>query len=360
MTLPLGSEYIRWAKARERFRYNLGRSSIRPCPREEFDPAEFAVDVNGANAHGWLPLREAIAERYGVTADRVVLASGTSMANHLVHASLLSPGDEVLVESPCYEPLRALAALFRCDTREIRRSWDRGWRIDLDAVEGSITPQTRLIVLSDLHNPTGVRATEEELEALVVLAERHGLHVLVDEVYLEFLPPAGYRVAARRSDRLISTCSLTKAYGLDGLRAGWIIAAPELASRIRDLNDLYGIILPHPAEQLALRAFERLDRLRASVAALVATNRARFEAFLEEHPQLDWVPPDAGPIGFVRLQGPATVEAVVRRLEHDYDATLPAGSHFGARDHFRVGFGMETSDLEAGLERLGKALARAG
>lgn len=360
MTPPLGSEYIRWAKSRERFRYNLGRSSIRPCPPEEFDPAEFALDVNGANAHGWLPLREAIARRYEVTPDRVVLASGTSMANHLVHASLLAPGDEVLVETPCYEPLRALAAYFRCDTRELRRSRNSGWRIDLDAIERSITPRTRLVVISDLHNPTGVRASEEELDALVVLAERHGLHVLVDEVYLEFLPPTGYRIAARRSDRLISTCSLTKAYGLDGLRAGWIVATPELSRRIRDINDLYGIILPYPAEQLALRAVGRLDRLRASVAALVSANRARFETFLQEHPQLDWIPPAAGPIGFVRLQGPVTVEAVVRLLERDYDATLPAGSHFGAPDHFRVGFGMEAADLEAGLERLDDALARLG
>jgi aspartate/methionine/tyrosine aminotransferase len=353
----VGSEYIRWAKSREHFRYNIGRSSIRPCPRSDFDPAEFELEVNGPNAQGWSPLREAIGDRYGVDAARVVLAIGTSMANHLVHASVLEPGDEVLVESPCYEPLRALAGAFRCHATRFERRREDGWRIDPDAVARALTPRTRLVVISDLHNPTGVRAGDEELEALADLAERRDLHLLVDEVYLEFLPVTEYRIAALRSDRLLSTCSLTKAYGLDGLRAGWIVTTAERAQALRDLNDLYGIIMPHPSEQLALHALQRIERLRASVARLVAGNRSRFERFLLDHPDLEWVAPAAGPIGFVRLRGPS-VESLVDLLEREYDATLPAGRFFGAPDHFRVGFGMEAGDLEAGLDRLSSALSR--
>jgi len=357
--MNVGSDYIRWAKSRERFRYNIGRSSIRACPVEQFDPSDFRLAVNGPNAHGWEPLRAALADRYGVEIERVVLATGTSMANHLALASLVQPGDEVLVESPCYEPLRALPALFRCPVRTFSRSRDSGWSLDIETIEAALSPSTRVIVISDLHNPTGVRAGEEMLDALANLAEQHDLFVIVDEVYLEFLPTSDYRIATRRSPRMISTCSLTKAYGLDGLRAGWIVAAPEVAARIRELNDLYGIIMAHPSEQLALHALECVDRLHRGVAELVAVNRERFEVFLAAHPQLDWEPPAAGPIGFVRLRD-ASVEALVQLLEQDYDATLPPGRFFGTEDHFRVGFGMETPDLEAGLERLAGALARVG
>jgi aspartate/methionine/tyrosine aminotransferase len=355
--MPPGSEYIRWAKSRERFRYNIGRSSIRPCPQELLRIRAQDVVVNGPNAHGWEPLREALGARQGVSPERIVLAIGASMANHLACSALVEPGDDVLVERPCYEPLLALPTLLGCPPRQFERRAEEGWRLNPDALEQRLQPNTRLVILSDLHNPTGVRAAPDDLERIAELAERHDFDVLVDEVYLEFLAAATPRIAATRSPRMISTCSLTKAYGLDGLRAGWIVAREDLASRIRDRNDLYGIIMPHPSERLALRAIERIDALQQSVASLVAHNRALFEVFLSEHSALSWAPPAAGPIGFVRLAG-APVDSLVELLERDHDATLPPGKFFGAADHFRVGFGMETSDLEAGLDCLASALRR--
>lgn len=349
-----GSDYIRWAKSREKFRYNVGRSSIRPCPYELLDPRPEDFQIHGDNTHGWPPLLHALADRYGVEPERVTLAIGASMANHLACAALLGAGDHVLVESPGYEPLRSLPGLFGARVEPLERD-PEGWGLDPDTVRRRLRPQTRLVILSDYHNPSGAALAPAALEQLAALAEEHDFHVLVDEVYREFTYVPGEAVAATRSPRFVSTCSLTKAYGLDGLRAGWILCARDLAERIRTLNDLYGIIMPHPTERLALRALQRIDVLRADVDALLAVNRRRIERFLAARDDLDWVPPAAGPVGLVRVRG-GRVDDLLRLLEERYDTTLPPGHFFDVPDHFRVAFGMLTGDLDEGLRRLGAAL----
>lgn len=352
-----GSAYIRWAKSRERFTYAIGRSSIRPCPADLFSPRAEDLVVNGPNAQGWLPLREALGDRFGVTAAHVVLACGTSMANHLACATLLDRGDEVLVETPGYEPLWRLPAYLGASVRRFHRTRSPDFELRIEDIEKALTTRTRLIILSDPHNPSGRRAAPQVLDDLAALADDRDLHVLVDEVYLEFCyRPGEHRIAARCGDRVISTCSLTKAYGLDGLRAGWIVATPALAQRMRDLNDLFGIILPHPGERLALAALQHLDAMRADVDALLRRNLPLVQRFVDDRDDLSWRPPEVGPVGFVRYGG--SVEALVRLLEEDYDATVPPGRFFDAPDHFRIGFGMLTDQLEQGLERLGAALDR--
>ena len=352
-----GSEYIRWAKSRERFRYNLGRSSIRPCPAELLAARPEDLVINGDSAYGWPPLLNALGTRYGVESQRVVLAIGTSLANHLVCAALLSPGDHVLVESPGYEPLLRLPPLFGASVGTFARLPESGWFLDAGMVESQLTPETRLIILSNLHNPTGNRLAPGTLEDLAELARARDLHVLVDEVYLEFERLPGDGFAAGVSERLVSTSSLTKAYGLDGLRAGWIVASDAIAERVRTINDLYGVIMPHPSERLALRALERIGNLRQGVSDLLAVNRPLVEQFIAGRPELDWTPPAAGPVGFVGFQR-TPVSELVSLLESEYDATLPAGEFFGRPDYFRIAFGMVTPDLVEGLSRLGRALDR--
>lgn len=348
-----GSRYIRWAKSREGFRYNLGRSSIQACPPELLQARVEDLEINGPNAHGWMPLRERLAARYAVEPDNIMLAIGTSMANHLVCAALAGPGDHVLVEDPCYDPLAALPAHCGAAVEHFpRRSTD--WGLDAEAVADRVRPgTTRLVILSDLHNPSGQRVESTQLARLADLADEHDFHVLVDEVYLEFLP--GAPIAASRSDRLISSCSLTKAYGLDGLRAGWIVASEELISRLRAINDLYGIIMPHPTERLAARALDRIEVIGAWSREFVDANRAAALRFVASEPELSWVEPRHGSVGFVRLQG-GEVDRLVGLLEERFDATAPPGRFFGASDHFRLAFGMSREDLDAGFEILRRAL----
>jgi len=328
-----GSAYIRWAKGRERFRYNLGRSSIRPCPASDLAVRSEDFAICADNAHGWEPLRRILGERYGVASERVVLAIGTSMANHLACAAILESPGHVLVESPGYEPLAALPAYFGADVESFPRHREAEWALDVEEVAARVRPGvTRLVILSDPHNPTGQRAASEALDALAELAEEHDFHVLVDEVYLEFTTDR--RIAATRSPRFISTCSLTKAYGLDGLRA-----------------------MPHPSERLAARAFERLETIAAGAHRLVTANRVLAADFVARRRELSWVLPTIGPVGFVQLAD-GRVEELIELLEREYDTTAPPGSFFGADDHFRLAFGMEHDDLVAGLGHLEAALDR--
>lgn len=348
-----GSAYIRWAKSRERFRYNLGRSSIRPCLPEALGLEAGDLAISGSNAHGWAPLREALATRYRVPTESVTLAVGCSMANHLVCSALLRAGDHVLVERPGYPPLLELPAWLGATVERFERGADGD--LDADAIAERLRPDTRLVVLSDPHNPTGRSATPARLDQLADMARERDFHVLVDEVYREFSYRPGDTIGAHRGEHWISTCSLTKAYGLDGLRAGWIVSSPELGTRIRELNDLFGIIMPHPSERLALRALERAHELRTEVEALLEVNRPLAAALVARRADLDWRPPDSGPVGWVRLRG-GRVDALVELLEQRHDATLTPGRFFGDPTCFRLGFGMITEDLEAGLDLLEIAL----
>jgi aspartate/methionine/tyrosine aminotransferase len=182
--------------------------------------------------------------------------------------------------------------------------------------------------------------------------------VLVDEVYLEWIYGMGkdpeIRSAINISPRFVTTRSLTKVFGLAALRAGWILAEAELATRIRRLNGLFASSMSHPAERLAARTFEHAKTLLERQRKRVARNRSVVTNFIESQSALSWVPPDAGTVGFVRLEG-GNVDDLVERLRAKESLVTP-GRFFGAVDHFRIGFGMEAEQLDEGLKRLGSSL----
>jgi aspartate/methionine/tyrosine aminotransferase len=332
-------------------------SGVTPCDVRVLSPSVDDFTMVADNEYGWPPLLERIAARYGVSHENVVLAHGTSMANHLAFAALLAPDDQVLLESPGYDPLRAVPEYFQCEVRAFERREDEGYRLDVGRIERALTPRTRLIIVTNLHNPTGALAKREELESLARLADNYDIYILVDEVYLEWIHGMGEpHSAINISPRFVTTRSLTKAYGLAALRAGWILAEPELAAEIRKLNALFTNSMAHPTERLAARALDRADSLLAAERERVGRNARLAMDFVESQPRLSWVPPAAGTVGFVRLDG--NVDDFVERLEADYDTLVVPGRFFGAADHFRLGFGMEQSILEEGLLRLDSALAK--
>lgn len=347
------SDYMHWAKTRAPVRYNLGSSEV-PHFRLDglgIDVAELELD--GASRHRDPALRAAIARKCDVTPDMVVMTDGTSMANMLAFSTLLLPGDEVAAEAPAYEPMIAAARHVGAVVRPFaRRAPD--FAIDLDALAAAITPRTRLILLTNLHNPTGNLTGEDVLREIGELAARAGAYVLVDEVYLDAGLPRP-RTAALLGERFVATGSLTKCYGLSGLRCGWILAAPELAERMWRLNELFGVAQPHAAECLSRIALERIDEVSDGVSELLARNRSRVNAFLAARDDLDCAPVTQGITCFPRLIG-GDVDALNDRLRAEHDAAIVPGRFFGAPDRFRLGFGQPTDIVEGGLERLAAAL----
>ena len=346
------SDYMHWAKFKRHVRFAL-TGSEGPHFRMDSLPISIAdLDLDGASHPRYAPLREAIARRYEVTPDQVVAADGTSMANFVAMAALISPGDEVLIEQPTYEPMLNAASFLGADIKRFDRRPEEGFAIDVGRLP--LSERTRLIVITNLHNPSSVLSNDNDLRGLGEAAKRVGARVLVDEVYLDSAVPPRCS-ATHLGAEFVCTSSLTKVYGLSGLRCGWILAEPELAERMWRVNDLFGVNQAHAAERLACIAFEHIDEVLGDTPAMLARNRRLWNEFMGSRADLECMPAEHGIVAFPRWMGGDT-ERLNAHLCERYDTAVVPGRWFEMSDHFRVGFGCPTEHFEEGLQRLGAAL----
>ena len=354
---------MEWAKTRSHAKFNLATSGLLNVPFAEFPLEREKLELTAPGGYGFEPLVQRIAQHTGVPEECVVTATGTSLANHLAMAAILDPGDEVLVETPVYGPVLDVAKYLGARVRRLPRRFENDFTVDLDDLSRAITPSTRLIALTNLHNPSGALIPAETIREIGELAQRAGAYVLVDEVYLEmpfgggapFCFPIGQLLGSGHENPFVVTTSLTKVYGLSGLRCGWILAAPSLAGRIWRLNDLFAASPVHSAERMSVTAFDHIEQFRDRAQRLLTANRALLDAFLNSRSDLDCFRPVAGTVVFPRLQrGDAT--AFFRLLREKYETTVVPGEFFEMPQHFRVGIGGATVEVRAGLERLSAAL----
>jgi aspartate/methionine/tyrosine aminotransferase len=346
----LQSEYMHWAKTQREVRFPLSGSEVAHFPLDLLPVSIADLELNGASYYRYPPLREAIAAKEGVAPEQVVAADGTSMANMLAMAALIAPGDEVLIEQPTYEPLLAVARFLGARVNRFARQ-PEDFALDPDEVERRFTPATRLIVLTNLHNPSGALADEAALQRIGAL----GALVLVDEVYRDAAFEAAPRSCVHLGERFVATNSLTKVYGLSGLRCGWILAPPDVAERMWRLNELFAVAQAHPAERLSCLALERLDEIAAGTRERLKRNRALANAFLAGRSDLACAPMKHGITAFPRLLS-GDPEALDILLRERFDTSIVPGRWFEAPDRFRIGIGGPTDLVEQGLNRLGAGL----
>jgi aspartate/methionine/tyrosine aminotransferase len=363
-TLRFHAPYMEWAKTRPAARFDLAGSNIQACGIDEIPGVVEAIGFEGSNENGYEPLLEAIAARYGVDTAQVTTAQGASGANFLACAALLEAGDEVLVESPGYDPLLGAPRLLGARVNRFAREFNDRFALDPERVRRAMTPKTRLIVITSPHNPTGVRADPDALEAIGQIARGHGAHVLLDEVYLDAAEASmdgqggvTHQTFARRSDVFVCTNSLTKSYGLSGLRCGWILSSADVAERIRRARDVVDGTGSIVSERLAVQAFCNLDRLLQRATSLLETNRPIIEGFLRSRTDLAWAP-SSGTVVFPRLRGADDASAFAERLLTERDTAIVPGRFFQAPAHVRIGFGGPTDALRGGLAAVGAALDR--
>ena len=292
----------------------------------------------------------------------VTTAQGASGANFLVCAALLEHGDDVLVERPGYDALLGMPQFLGARTVRFDRSFSDGFAVDPDRVRQALTPRTRLIVLTSPQNPTGVVVDRAALREVGRIAEARGAHVLVDEVYLDAArsrseaQPSTIETAVALGDVFISTSSLTKSYGLSGLRCGWILSSPGVAERVRHVRrtmDGAGSIV---TARLAALAFSQIDRLSSRAQAILQANQPLVRAFLQSRPELEWVQPEGGTVVFPRIQGVDDATPFAERLLEERETAVVPGRFFDAPAHFRLGFGGPTATLELALEAIAAAL----
>ncbi len=346
---------MEWARSRPRPDVDLAGSNLLACTLDDLPGAREAIELEGESPDGYPPLVEAIANRYAVAPDRVATAGGCSGANFLVCAALLDAGDEVLIEHPAYDPLIAAAKMVGAQLTFFERPFEEGYAVNLDRVAAALTSRTRLVILSNPHNPSGVLASEDSLEEIARVAGAAGIHVLVDEVYLDTVLEGRQAPAATRSPVFISTSSLTKAYGLASLRCGWALASPEIARRIRRARDVVDVWGPIPSDRLSVVAFRNLDSLAARAHALVRINAGLVEGFLAGRRDLECVRSRAT-IAFPRFADGRDADSFADRLFLHHRVAVAPGSFFDSPAHFRISFGGSTEKLRHGLASIDRCL----
>jgi aspartate/methionine/tyrosine aminotransferase len=350
------SRYIAWAKLHSTARFNLAVSGMLDYPLAELPVRIEDLEIGGTGPYGYPPLMQGLAAKAGVAEECVVYTMGTSMANFMALTALVHPGDEVLVERPTYDPFLAILEHIGAKVRRFERRAEKGFKLELSELESKLTSQTRLVILCNLHNPSSALTDEKTMREVGAMAAKVGARVLVDEVYLETLFEQSWRSAFHLGANFVATSSLTKAYGLSGIRCGWILAQPDVVRRMWQVVDLtYGVPV-HPAELLAVIALDNLDRVRDRARVLLETNRALVNEFLVKHPELDCEASRFGTTVFPRLTVGGIPE-FVEMLREKFETSVVPGEFFEEPQHFRLGFCGTTETVRGGLERLGSALA---
>jgi len=353
-------DYIRWAKSQRRVAINLARSGIDPCPPSLLGLTRSDLVTTLPVKYGYQPLLEAIGERYSVAADRVFTVSGgTSFANYVACAAALDGAPaaaQVLVERPTYEPLLRIPQALGHAVRRFDRRFEDGYSIDIDAFAKAVTRVTRLAIVTNLHNPSGARIPMPVMKQMARLLARVDGYLLVDEVYLECLFRDAAASCVHAGANVLTTNSLTKAYGLDGLRAGWILGPRQLIARAGRINDVMTNNGVAPGERMALAAFRRLRAIDARAHARLDRNLGIVRRFCAREPRLQVVLPEGGNVLFPRLPRGVDSDAFAGRLLRKYSTLVVPGRFFEMPRHFRISFGCAPALLQRGLENISRTL----
>lgn len=345
--------------------FSLSQSPVLGDFLADLDPS-LSLDWNQSSFRGLPALRERVLAQAGLTGtcqpDDVLITAGAAEANYLAIRQLLQAGDHIVSETPGWPQAAVLAKAIGAELTLVQRQEAQEWRLPLDQLKQAVTDRTKLIFLSNPNNPTGQLMTAQDLAEVVQIADRVGAWLIVDEVYagLEWAGPRAPSVAGLYK-RGITTGSVSKALGLQGLRTGWMICRdPALlmdALILRENSSEIMNILGEVIAEIALRP----DRLSAALGRArddALKNLARLDRFVVDETDLAWVKPEAGLIGLARLPAGISSHDFARRLlAAPYRTFLLPGSAYGQPDHIRLGVGGGKSvDLEKGLRRVAQLL----
>jgi len=332
----------------------LLRAAIAATIEPDFGPY-YVSAFSGGNPF----VLEVLAARYGVGRNQVLGTTGATGGLALLYGAFTQPGDHILVETPGFDLFQDLAA-----TRGVavgtfaRRNAD--YAIDPAEVEALLRPETRLIVLSNLHNPSGMALDYAVLCKLAELAERRGVLLVVDEVYGDYADAAARPTpAVSLSPAVVSVSSLTKIYGLATLRCGWIVGAAQVVEAVRDLGSRLEFGISTLSHAVAARVIEDPAPFLAYSQGVIARSRpvvANWLAAMQAEGLVEGALPQTGCIFFPRLVGVDDTEAFAAQLIEERGVIVAPGEYFGAAGHVRIGFGLPSDALESALGSLADAL----
>lgn len=359
----------RWfARFEFRVRHNLCASDVEGMPVGDLlalaDPASRALwdglTLGYTESEGHPLLREEIAGLYdGVTADEVLVCAGAEEAIFLLANALAAPDERIVCTRPAYQSLHEVARAAGAEVVPFALDPGRSWEPDLDRLRAALGDGARAVMVNWPHNPTGALLGREAFDEIVAMTDAAGATLVCDEVYrlLEHDPAERLPAGVEASERAVSIGVMSKAFGLAGLRIGWIATRDRaLLGRVAALKDYTSICSSAPSEILALIALRAREAVLGRSRGIVDANLPVLRAFMDEHSDLlDWVPPRAGTVAFPRLRDGRPAEPLAERLVAAEGVLVLPGSAFGDDpDRFRVGFGRR--DMPEGLAGLGRFL----
>ncbi|UCG31625.1 MAG: pyridoxal phosphate-dependent aminotransferase [Phycisphaerales bacterium] len=355
-------EYMFWAKTRARVQYDLAASGVPLASPEDYGAQAEDLCAAEMGPYGHPKLIQALARRYGASEASVVPVPGASMGNYLALVAAIDRGDKLLVERPNYECLPRAAEFFGAAVEWFDRVESRRWAPDLHQVEDGLRGGARAVLLSNLHNPSGMRLTSDEVAALADMTGRAGASLIIDEVYLDYLHinrGGAPNTAASLAPHIIATSSLTKVYGLGGLRAGWLMASPEMAERVRRAMDHLMVNNSSVSMNLAIRALENMSALEARTRWMYEQGRPVVQTWLDARDDPGCSEDDGAVFVFINL-GPGVDDwRLMERLVEQYSVAVVPGTFFGCPGHIRVSFTLPPDPLREALDRLGRAIDEA-
>ena len=345
---------------------NLSESGVHPLtPRGLVSKKEIesllGVELGYSQTNGTPELREEIALLYpGARPSQILTTSGSSEANFLLMWSRIEKGDEVLFELPNYMQMWGLLRGFGARVKTFRLHEELGWQPDLDELRRLVTKRTKLIVLTNPNNPTGAVLSPEAMDGIVDLARKSGAWILADEVYCG-AERDGFRTPSfwGRYDKVLVVNGLSKAYGLPGLRIGWIAGPEDVIKRTWPYHDYTTISPSALSDRLARIALapDTRERLLARTRRILNRNFPVLEAWLKRRRDLfTYVSPRAGAICFARYALKMNSTTLVERILRERSVLVVPGDHFATDGYLRIGFGSSPVSLRAGLARIGKTL----
>ncbi len=349
--------------------YDMSESGVRPLTLRElvemgFDLESFMDQPLGySQSNGTIELREQLAEIYaGADVDRIEVTNGTSEANYLIALSQLRPGDEVAMEVPNYMQMPSVARSLGATVRTFRLRLDTGWEPDWDEFDAAVTPKTRLLYLSNPNNPTGAVLSDAAMQRIVRRCEQTGTWLLADEVYLgaEIDRPRTKSFWAM-SDRVVVTSGLSKAYGIPGVRIGWIVGPTALVAECWSQHDYLTIGPNKMSDRIARVAVEARNRERcySRTRDILRHNLPIAREWIASFDgRLSWREPQAGAIALVRYDADTPSLAIAERVRTEQSTLIVPGTHVGLEGYLRIWLGGREEFLREGLRRIGIELAR--
>lgn len=347
----------------DKIKFNLSESSI-----ADRRLSEVGVQLDNLllfyGDHGGIPeLRELLGvEHYGLTDRNVLVCAGACMSLFVVNATLLSPRDRILVVQPNYATNIEVPKSLEIGVDLYRLSFEEGYKLDLDRLEAMITPSTKLISVTYPHNPTGAMIDKETLFALVAMAENYGIHLLVDETYRELTFGEKLPAAASLSKWAISVESVSKSYGVPGIRIGWLANQdPVLMERFLATKEQIVICNSVVDEHVAFEVLKRRDNLLGMSQVKNEANFDTLKTWIEEEDLLEWVEPAGGVVCFPRFKDGVDIDLdrFYRILLDEHGAMVGRGRWFDEDDrYFRIGYGWPSrKELAGGLSAISSAAA---